>query len=31
VPLHRMADLLETLVTLDQAVKRAPFLESDFN
>jgi 2-dehydro-3-deoxyphosphooctonate aldolase (KDO 8-P synthase) len=31
VPLHRMADLLETLVTLDQAVKRAPFLESNFN
>jgi 2-dehydro-3-deoxyphosphooctonate aldolase (KDO 8-P synthase) len=31
VPLHRMSDLLETLVTLDQAVKRAPFLESDFN
>lgn len=31
VPLNRMADLLETLVTLDQAVKRAPFLESDFN
>src|SRR5579875_1080754 len=28
VPLNRMADLLETLVTLDQAVKRAPFLES---
>src|SRR5690349_13481487 len=31
VPLHRMADLLETLITLDQAVKRAPFLEHDFN
>ena len=31
VPLNRMADLLETLLTLDQAVKRAPFLESDFN
>ncbi|WP_322107335.1 3-deoxy-8-phosphooctulonate synthase [Paraburkholderia sp. J41] len=31
VPLGRMADLLETLVTLDQAVKRAPFLENDFN
>ncbi|MFX1672109.1 3-deoxy-8-phosphooctulonate synthase [Paraburkholderia sp. A2WS-5] len=31
VPLNRMADLLETLVTLDQAVKRAPLLESDFN
>jgi 2-dehydro-3-deoxyphosphooctonate aldolase (KDO 8-P synthase) len=31
VPLHRMADLLETLVTLDEAVKRTPFLESDFN
>jgi 2-dehydro-3-deoxyphosphooctonate aldolase (KDO 8-P synthase) len=31
VPLHRMADLLETLLTLDQAVKRAPFLENHFN
>lgn len=31
VPLKRMADLLETLITLDQAVKRTPFLESDFN
>ncbi|HTH60329.1 MAG TPA: 3-deoxy-8-phosphooctulonate synthase [Paraburkholderia sp.] len=31
VPLNRMADLLETLVTLDEAVKRTPFLESDFN
>jgi 2-dehydro-3-deoxyphosphooctonate aldolase (KDO 8-P synthase) len=31
VPLHRMADLLETLLTLDQAVKCTPFLESDFN
>jgi 2-dehydro-3-deoxyphosphooctonate aldolase (KDO 8-P synthase) len=31
VPLNRMADLLETLVTLDQAVKRTPFLESDFS
>lgn len=31
VPLDRMADLLETLVTLDEAVKRTPFLESDFN
>jgi 2-dehydro-3-deoxyphosphooctonate aldolase (KDO 8-P synthase) len=31
VPLYRMADLLETLVTLDEAVKRTPFLESDFN
>jgi 2-dehydro-3-deoxyphosphooctonate aldolase (KDO 8-P synthase) len=31
VPLNRMADLLETLITLDQAVKRTPFLESDFN
>src|ERR1700757_4051131 len=31
VPLNRMAELLETLLTLDQAVKRAPFLESDFN
>ncbi|CAB3767412.1 3-deoxy-8-phosphooctulonate synthase [Paraburkholderia solisilvae] len=31
VPLSRMADLLETLITLDQAVKRTPFLEHDFN
>ncbi|TKC82615.1 3-deoxy-8-phosphooctulonate synthase [Trinickia terrae] len=31
VPLNRMADLLETLITLDRAVKRTPFLESDFN
>jgi 2-dehydro-3-deoxyphosphooctonate aldolase (KDO 8-P synthase) len=31
VPLHRMAELLETLLTLDRAVKRTPFLESDFN
>ncbi|WP_042301051.1 3-deoxy-8-phosphooctulonate synthase [Paraburkholderia kururiensis] len=31
VPLNRMADLLETLLTLDEAVKRKPFLESDFN
>ncbi|MEI7293591.1 3-deoxy-8-phosphooctulonate synthase [Paraburkholderia tropica] len=31
VRLNRMADLLETLVTLDQAVKRTPFLENDFN
>ena len=31
VPLSRMADLLEPLVTLDEAVKRTPFLESDFN
>ncbi|WP_114811477.1 3-deoxy-8-phosphooctulonate synthase [Paraburkholderia kururiensis] len=31
VPLHRMADLLETLLTLDEAVKRKPFLEHDFN
>ncbi|PLZ02752.1 3-deoxy-8-phosphooctulonate synthase [Burkholderia sp. WAC0059] len=31
VPLNRMADLLETLVTLDAAVKRAPFLENDFS
>jgi 2-dehydro-3-deoxyphosphooctonate aldolase (KDO 8-P synthase) len=30
VPLDRMADLLETLITLDTAVKRTPFLESDF-
>ncbi|MFP3502243.1 3-deoxy-8-phosphooctulonate synthase [Burkholderia ambifaria] len=31
VPLNRMSALLETLVTLDQAVKRHPFLENDFN
>ncbi|CAG2279288.1 MULTISPECIES: 3-deoxy-8-phosphooctulonate synthase [Burkholderia] len=31
VPLNRMGALLETLVTLDQAVKRNPFLENDFN
>lgn len=31
VPLNRMADLLETLLTLDEAVKRKPFLEHDFN
>jgi 2-dehydro-3-deoxyphosphooctonate aldolase (KDO 8-P synthase) len=31
VPLHRMADLLGPLITLDQAVKRTPFLEHDFN
>lgn len=31
VPLGRMADLLETLVALDHTVKRAPFLEQDFN
>jgi 2-dehydro-3-deoxyphosphooctonate aldolase (KDO 8-P synthase) len=31
VPLHRMEALLKTLVALDQAVKRGPFLENDFN
>jgi 2-dehydro-3-deoxyphosphooctonate aldolase (KDO 8-P synthase) len=31
VPLHRMEALLETLVALDQAVKRGPFLENDFS
>jgi len=31
VPLRRMADLLETLVALDTVVKRAPFIERDFN
>ncbi|PRF24300.1 3-deoxy-8-phosphooctulonate synthase [Burkholderia multivorans] len=31
VPLNRMSALLETLVTLDQAVKRGPLLENDFN
>jgi hypothetical protein len=29
--LHRMRDLLLTLATLDEAVKRAPLLEDDFN
>jgi len=31
VPLKRMAELLETLVALDNIVKRAPLLESHFN
>jgi 2-dehydro-3-deoxyphosphooctonate aldolase (KDO 8-P synthase) len=31
VPLRRMGDLLETLVALDSVVKRAPFIERDFN
>lgn len=31
VPLGRMRRLLETLKTLDEAVKREPFLENDFN
>src|SRR6202012_4595265 len=31
VPLRRMKDLLQTLVTLDRAVKSQPFLEQDFN
>ena len=31
VPLSRMRALLETLVTLDRAVKAAPLLENDFN
>src|ERR1700692_3343171 len=31
VPLHRMEALLETLVALDRAVKRGPFLENDFS
>ncbi len=31
VPLNRMGALLETLVTLDRAVKSTPFLEHDFN
>jgi 2-dehydro-3-deoxyphosphooctonate aldolase (KDO 8-P synthase) len=30
VPLHRMKALLETLVTLDAAVKKYPLLENDF-
>jgi 2-dehydro-3-deoxyphosphooctonate aldolase (KDO 8-P synthase) len=31
VPLHRMAELLETLVELDRAVKKRGFIETDFN
>ena len=31
VPLHRMKDLLSTLVELDRVAKRGPFLEADFN
>lgn len=31
VPLHRMEALLQTLVELDRAVKRGPFLENDFS
>jgi 2-dehydro-3-deoxyphosphooctonate aldolase (KDO 8-P synthase) len=31
VPLHRMSDLLETLVALDTVVKRSAFIERDFN
>ena len=31
VPLHRMKDLLSTLVELDRVAKRGLFLESDFN
>jgi 2-dehydro-3-deoxyphosphooctonate aldolase (KDO 8-P synthase) len=31
VPLNRMRALLETLVTLDQAVKTTPLLENDFS
>lgn len=31
VPLGRMRQLLETLKTLDEVVKRQPFLENDFN
>ncbi|CBW75473.1 2-dehydro-3-deoxyphosphooctonate aldolase (EC 2.5.1.55) [Mycetohabitans rhizoxinica HKI 454] len=31
VPLQRMRALLETLVTLDRAVKSTPLLENDFN
>jgi 2-dehydro-3-deoxyphosphooctonate aldolase (KDO 8-P synthase) len=31
VPLHRMKDLLSTLVELDRVAKRMPFLEADFN
>ena len=31
VPLHHMKALLETLLELDQATKRHPFLENNFN
>ncbi len=31
VPLHRMRDLLEQLVTIDQTVKAKPFLEENFD
>jgi len=31
VPLRRMKDLLQTLVSLDRVVKSQPFLEQDFN
>jgi 2-dehydro-3-deoxyphosphooctonate aldolase (KDO 8-P synthase) len=31
VPLRRMKDLLQTLVSLDRVVKNQPFLEQDFN
>ena len=31
VPLHRMRELLVTLVDLDRVVKKAGFIESDFN
>ena len=31
VPLHQMKALLETLLELDQATKRHPFLENNFN
>ena len=31
VPLHRMKDLLTTLIELDRVTKRSPLLESNFN
>ncbi len=31
VPLHRMKDLLTTLIELDRVTKRTPFLEANFN
>ncbi|ANN78754.1 3-deoxy-8-phosphooctulonate synthase [Bordetella flabilis] len=31
VPLHRMAELLESLVALDRIVKAAPFIEASFD
>jgi 2-dehydro-3-deoxyphosphooctonate aldolase (KDO 8-P synthase) len=30
VPLHRMKELLETLLEVDRVAKKRPFLEADF-